>query len=160
MTNQHGGVDMDGNQEDAQIFAMSWTAVNRELTRLDQDVRELRLDVKRLDEKIDARIEEVRNEIRELRLDVKRLDEKIDTRIEEVRNEIRDLRNELKNEMDKRFEQVDKRFEQVDKRFEQVDKRLDKVESLSERIMSRLNLYGVILSVLLAGIGLLIALHL
>lgn len=70
MTNQHGGVNMDGDQEDAQVFAMSWTAVNRELIRLDQDVRELRLDVKRLDEKIDTRIEEVRKEIRDTRVEL------------------------------------------------------------------------------------------
>jgi len=34
---------------------------------------------------------------------------------------------ELRDDMNKRFEQVDKRFEQVDKRFEQVDKRFDQM---------------------------------
>ena len=32
---------------------------------------------------------------------------------------------ELREDMNKRFEQIDKRFEQVDKRFEQVDKRME-----------------------------------
>ncbi|MCX7084093.1 MAG: hypothetical protein NTY69_00990 [Methylococcales bacterium] len=64
-----------------------------------------------------------------------------------------DLRNEMKllrEDMDKRFEQVvirfeqvkhqfEKRFEQVDKRFEQVDKRFDQVDKRFEQIVSRID---------------------
>ena len=58
-----------------------------------------------------------------------------DTRFEVIFNEIRKLREDMnisfeliRDEMNKRFEQVDKRFEQVDKRFEQVDKRFEQVD--------------------------------
>ena len=34
---------------------------------------------------------------------------------------------ELREDMNKRFEQIDKRFEQIDKRFEQVDKRFEQM---------------------------------
>ena len=53
-----------------------------------------------------------------------------------------DLRNELKmlrEDMDKRFEQMHtettKRFEQVDKRFEQVDKRFEQLTSRIDHFM-------------------------
>ena len=53
-----------------------------------------------------------------------------------------DLRSEMKalrEDMDKRFEQMQletaKRFEQVDKRFEQVDKRFDQLTSRMDHFM-------------------------
>ncbi len=53
-----------------------------------------------------------------------------------------DLRSEmraLREDMDKRFEQMQvetaKRFEQVDKRFEQVDKRFDQLTSRMDHFM-------------------------
>lgn len=53
-----------------------------------------------------------------------------------------DLRNEMKllrEDMDKRFEQIQiesaKRFEQVDKRFEQVDKRFEQLTSRLDHFM-------------------------
>ena len=42
---------------------------------------------------------------------------------------LKEIQN-LRDDMNKRFEQVDKRFEQVDKRFEQVDKRLDFMQNI------------------------------
>ena len=52
---------------------------------------------------------------------------------------------ELREDMNKRFEQVDKRFEQVDKRFEQVDKRF-------EQMMDTLQLIAGIFTALTLGV--------
>jgi len=49
--------------------------------------------------------------------------------LKEIQN-LRDDMNKRFEQVDKRFEQVDKRFEQVDKRFEQVDKRLDFMQNI------------------------------
>ena len=60
---------------------------------------------------------------------------------------------ELRDDMNKRFEQVDKRFEQVDKRFEQVDKRFEELTKRLDRFMIwsfglMITLSGVIIAVL------------
>ena len=60
------------------------------------------------------------------------LEQKFDYKFEGITDRINSLEKsheELKQDMNKRFEQVDKRFEQVDKRFEQVDKRFDSIQS-------------------------------
>ncbi len=43
----------------------------------------------------------------------------------------------MKDDMDRRFEQVDKRLEQVDKRFEQVDKRFEMIDKRFEQVDRR-----------------------
>ncbi len=52
-----------------------------------------------------------------------RLEAKLEVGFQQIDKRFEDLRDD----MNKRFEQVDKRFEQVDKRFEQVDKRFDQM---------------------------------
>ena len=49
--------------------------------------------------------------------------------LKEIQN-LRDDMNKRFEQVDKRFEQIDRRFEQVDKRFEQVDKRLDFMQNI------------------------------
>jgi len=49
--------------------------------------------------------------------------------LKEIQN-LRDDMNKRFEQVDKRFEQVDKRFEQVNKQFEQVDKRLDFMQNI------------------------------
>ena len=60
----------------------------------------------------------------------------------DLRSEMRALREDMDKRFEqmqvetaKRFEQVDKRFEQVDKRFEQVDKRFDQLTSRMDHFM-------------------------
>jgi methyl-accepting chemotaxis protein len=65
---------------------------------------------------------------------------------QDLRSEMQALRQDtmreialLREDMNRRFEQVDKRFEQVDKRFEQVDKRFEQVDKRFEQIDMRFN---------------------
>ena len=54
--------------------------------------------------------------------------------IEKVLHQMDKRFEELREDMNRRFEQVDKRFEQVDKRFEQVDKRFEELrEDMNKR---------------------------
>ena len=60
---------------------------------------------------------------------------------QDLRSEMQALRQDtmreialLREDMNRRFEQVDKRFEQVDKRFEQVDKRFEQIDMRFNRI--------------------------
>ena len=46
---------------------------------------------------------------------------------------------ELRDDMNKRFEQVDKRFEQIDKRFEQIDRRFEQIDRRFEQITLRID---------------------
>ncbi len=70
---------------------------------------------------------------------------------------------ELREDINKRFEQVDKRFEQVDQRFielredmnkrlEQVDKRFEDINNRFEQMMNTLQLIAVIFTVLTLGV--------
>jgi len=58
---------------------------------------------------------------------------------------------ELREDMNKRFEQVDKRFEQVDKRLEQVDRRFEQVENSIDRIYTVLTILSGIFAAVMAG---------
>ncbi|MGV3129846.1 hypothetical protein ACEE96_10625 [Staphylococcus simulans] len=64
-------------------------------------------------EKIDENFKEVRGEI-------KRLDEKIDNRFEKSDEKI----NNLRQDMVIGFEKIDKRFEKIDNRFEKTDEKI------------------------------------
>ena len=71
-------------------------------------------------EKIDENFKEVRGEI-------KRLDEKIDNRFEKSDEKINNLRQDMVigfEKIDKRFEKIDKRFEKIDNRFEKTDEKI------------------------------------
>ncbi len=71
---------------------------------------------------------DLRNEMKLLREDMDKRFEQVVIRFEQV-----------EHQFEKRFEQVEKRFEQVDKRFEQVDKRFDQVDKRFEQIVSRID---------------------
>ncbi len=61
---------------------------------------------------------------------------------------------ELRDDMNKRFEQVDKRFEQIDKRFEQIDKRFEQVDKRFEQMMEFLwMLVGIFTTLTATTIG-------
>ena len=85
--------------------------------------------------RLDQSIRDVRDDVRHLDTRIGQLDQKIDTQVNA-------LRSELSTHMNK------------------MDNRLDKVEVLSEKIMGRLNIYGMLVTILLAVIGLIIALRL
>ena len=59
--------------------------------------------------------------------------------IEKVLHQMDKRFEELREDMNRRFEQVDKRFEQVDKRFEQVDKRFEQVDKRFEELREDMN---------------------
>ncbi len=150
MANQNGGANMSDEPKDTGEFnnlrVVNWQGVNYELTRLDQSIRDVREDVRHLDTRIgqvDARIGQVDQkidmQINALREEVRNVDQKMDTQIHSLRE---DLRNEIQENT------------------KVLEKRLDKVEALSEKIMGRLNIYGVLVTILLTVIGLIIALRL
>ncbi|WP_456324586.1 hypothetical protein [Desulfonauticus submarinus] len=78
----------------------------------------------RLEAILQTFIHQVDKRFLELREDMNKRFEQIDKRFEQI---------------DKRFEQVDKRFEQVDKRFEEVDKRFEQVDKRFEEVNQRFN---------------------
>ncbi len=69
----------------------------------------------------------------ELREDVQNLDIRLSSQMEKMNERLSGEMRELRQDMDKRFEQVDKRFEQMQaetaKRFEQVDKRFEQMQA-------------------------------
>ena len=75
----------------------------------------------------------------ELREDVKNLDIRLSSQMEKMNERLSGEMRELRQDMDKRFEQVDKRFEQMQaetaKRFEQVDKRFEQLTSRIDHFM-------------------------
>ncbi|MFI3157345.1 MAG: hypothetical protein QX199_14445 [Methylococcaceae bacterium] len=75
----------------------------------------------------------------ELREDVQNLDIRLSSQMEKMNERLSAEMRELREDMDKRFEQVDKRFEQMQietaKRFEQVDKRFELLTSRIDHFM-------------------------
>ena len=75
----------------------------------------------------------------ELREDVQNLDIRLSSQMEKMNERLSSEMRELREDMDKRFEQVDKRFEQMQaeaaKRFEQVDKRFEQLTSRIDHFM-------------------------
>jgi len=67
-----------------------------------------------------------------------------------VREEVSKEVNSLRNEMNARFEGVDKRFEGVDKRFEEIDKRFEEIGKL-------FHLLYILLSGIIALIGIMVS---
>jgi archaellum component FlaC len=71
------------------------------------------------DEKLDKAFGRIDGDLRELRVEMRKGFEQIDQRFEQMEKRF-DQVDKRFEQVDKRFEQVDKRFEQVDKRFESV----------------------------------------
>ena len=66
---------------------------------------------------------------------------RIEDEVKSFRTDMDRRLDEMKQDNNRRFEQVDKRFEQVDKRFEQVDKRFEQmiqsIDRLSDNLQDR-----------------------
>ena len=71
------------------------------------------------DEKLDKAFGRIDGDLRELRVEMRKGFEKIDQRFEQMDRRFDEVDKRFE-QVDKRFEQVDKRFEQVDKRFEKL----------------------------------------
>ncbi|WP_044410349.1 CCDC90 family protein [Thiomicrospira microaerophila] len=71
----------------------------------------------------------------DLRTDMQELNLKLSNDMHAMNERLSNEMLALRQDMDKRFEQVDKRFEQVDKRFEQVDKRFEALTTRIDRFM-------------------------
>ena len=87
------------------------------------------------DREIFERILNVELELKYQRDLIEKVLHQMDKRFEELREDM----NRRFEQVDKRFEQVDKRFEQVDKRFEQVDKRFEQVDKRFEELREDMN---------------------
>jgi archaellum component FlaC len=87
------------------------------------------------DEELDKAFGRIDGDLRELRIEVRKGFERIDERFEQMDRRFDEVDKRFE-QMDKRFEQVDKRFEQVDKRFEQVDKRFEQFDKRFESMFS------------------------
>lgn len=79
------------------------------------------------DERLDKAFGRIDGDLRELRVEMRKGFEKIDQRFEEMDKRF-DQVDKRFEQVDKRFEQVDKRFEQVDRRFERFDARFDAIQ--------------------------------
>jgi len=79
------------------------------------------------DEQLDKAFGRIDGDLRELRVEMRKGFEQIDKRFGEMDKRFDQIDKRFE-QVDKRFEQVDKRFEQVDKRFEAFDFRFDAVQ--------------------------------
>lgn len=79
------------------------------------------------DEQLDKTFGRIDGDLRELRVEMRKGFERIDKRFEEMDRRFDEVDRRFE-QMDRRFEQVDQRFEQVDKRFEVFDLRFDAVQ--------------------------------
>jgi archaellum component FlaC len=71
------------------------------------------------DEQLDKAFGRVDGDLRELRVEMRKGFEQIDQRFEQMDKRFEQMDKRF-DQVDKRFEQMDKRFEQVDKRFESM----------------------------------------
>ena len=87
----------------------------------------------------DQNVQEIRNDIKLLTEAMKRGFESVDKRFEDMLN----YTNRRFESMDKRFESIDKRFESIDKRFEEVldymNKRFESVDKRFEEVLNYMN---------------------
>jgi archaellum component FlaC len=102
------------------------------------------------DEKLDKAFGRIDGDLRELRVEMRKGFEKIDQRFEEMDKRFEQVDKRI-DQIDKRFEQVDKRFEQVDKRFEQVDKRFERFEDKFDGLQQNMNTWFTGLSFAIIG---------
>ena len=79
------------------------------------------------DEKLDKAFGRIDGDLRELRVEMRKGFEKIDQRFAEMDRRFEQVDKRFE-QVDKRFEQVDKRFEQVDKRFERFEDKIDALQ--------------------------------
>lgn len=79
------------------------------------------------DEKLDKAFGRIDGDLRELRVEMRKGFEKIDQRFEEMDRRFEQVDRRFE-QVDRRFEQVDKRFEQMDRRFEAMDARFHTVQ--------------------------------
>ena len=101
------------------------------------------------DEKLDQAFGRIDGDIRELRVEMRKGFEKIDQRFAEMDKRFDQIDKRFE-QVDKRFEQVDKRFEQMDRRFERVDERFDAMQrSMTFWFVS---LFSAIIASLIAGV--------
>jgi archaellum component FlaC len=73
------------------------------------------------DEKLDKAFGRIDGDLRELRVEMRKGFEKIDQRFEEMDKRFEQMDKRF-DQMDKRFDQMDKRFERVDDRFETLQR--------------------------------------
>lgn len=75
------------------------------------------------DEKLDKAFGRIDGDLRELRVEMRKGFEKIDQRFEEMDKRF-DQVDKRFDQVDKRFEQIDRRFERVDARFDAVQRNM------------------------------------
>ncbi|HEV2857414.1 MAG TPA: hypothetical protein VGW80_03305 [Solirubrobacterales bacterium] len=80
------------------------------------------------DEQLDKAFGRVDGDLRELRVEMRKGFEQIDQRFEQMDRRFDEVDKRFE-QVDKRFEQMDKRFEQFDRRFEQFDRRFESMFS-------------------------------
>jgi archaellum component FlaC len=102
------------------------------------------------DEQLDKAFGRVDGDLRELRVEMRKGFEQIDKRFDQIDKRF-DQMDKRFEQVDKRFEQVDKRFEQVDKRFEQVDKRFERMDEKFDVLQRTMGLWFVSLSSAIIG---------
>jgi len=98
---------------------------------------------------MENRVDRLQDELKDFRLDVGRSFERVDRHFDEFKRDVDQRFDDLKEDVNQRFEQVDKRFDdlkedvnlrfkQVDYRFEQIDKRFEQVVTSIERLSDTL----------------------
>jgi len=85
---------------------------------------------------MENRVDRLQDELKDFRLDVGRRFEQVDRRFDEFKQDVDQRFDDLKQDVNLRFEQVDRRFEQVDKRFEQVDYRFEQIDKRFDQVIT------------------------
>ncbi len=78
------------------------------------------------EDRILQELSKLREDMTELKASQRIFMEQVDKRLRELREDM----NKRFEQVDKRFEQLEKRFEQIDKRFEQVNNELDRLVNI------------------------------
>jgi DNA anti-recombination protein RmuC len=121
-------LDKEKLSSDEMIILMLKAQTNH-FAHLDQD---LRTDMQAMNQKLSTDMQAMNLKLSN---DMQAMNQKLSNDMQVMNERLSKEMLELRQDMDKRFEQVDKRFEQVDKRFEQVDKRFEALTTRIDRFM-------------------------
>jgi hypothetical protein len=104
------------------------------------------------DEQLDKAFGRVDGDLREIRVELRKGFEQIDQRFEQMEKRF-DKVDERFDKVDERFDKVDERFDKVDERFDKVNQRFEKVDERFDRVATWLvSLSCTIIGSLVAGL--------
>ena len=98
-------------------------------------------------------IDKLDRDLKDFRLEVLKQFEKVDQQFDKVNDRFNDLENKFEQRLDK----IDQRFEKVEQRFEKVDQRFDKMSDRFNQLETKVNdRFNQMTMLLVAIVGLMV----